>query len=100
MRPAPDTDSPSNRLRALKRRFTQQERFMAQALRDLQEQLEGFIGQTADRQDGTTEELQQATTDLSIDLTHVRMAIAGAAEELASYEDRGICRLTYQRLGA
>lgn len=94
MQPAPDTGSPADRLLALRNHFTKQERFMSHALRNLQAQLEGYHGQ------GINQELQQATTDLSIDLTHVRMAIAGADEELAIFKDLDICLISYQRLGA
>jgi hypothetical protein len=94
MQTAPSTQSAANRLRALKSRFTKQERFMSHALRDLREQLEGCNGQASkEPPKGTSKELQQATTDLSVELTHVRMAIAGADEELTS------C-ITYQHLGA
>jgi hypothetical protein len=91
MQTAPSTQSAANRLRALKSRFTKQERFMSHALR---EQLEGCNGQASkEPPKGTSKELQPATTDLSVELTHVRMAIAGADEELTSY-------ITYQHLGA
>ena len=99
---APDNLAHVDRLRALKNDYQQQERFMAAALRDLQAQLDR--GQTTSfgtvENDIDADDLREETAELSIDLSHIRMAIVGAAEELANHADDHICRVTYRRLGA
>jgi len=95
---APDNSFHVDRLRELRNEYTMQERFMAAALRDLQAQLDSH--DTLAENDTDAEELREETQELTIDLSHIRMAIVGAQEELANHADDNICRVTYRRLGA
>lgn len=100
MQQAPNTEPQKDRLRALKIRFAEQERFMASALRDLQQQLETW--QDQDNYAIAMHDLRAATYELGNDLRDVRMAIVGAAELLASHEelDHHVHPFASQCLGA
>lgn len=89
---APESTTHAERLRDLARRFRGQERWMTSALHDLQARLDhwsreaSFHQLRADACDPLLqrcEDLQNDYDELATELVHVRMAIAGADEELA-----------------
>lgn len=96
---APDNSQHAERLRELRDEYTMQERFMAAALRELQTQLDSYESLNTEN-DTDAEELREETQELTIDLSHIRMAIVGTQEELANHAEDIICRVTYRRLGA
>jgi chromosome segregation ATPase len=82
------------RLRDLMSRFQNQERFMSEALQDLQNRLEHWHREASFQQLGDApsqarsllahcSDLQSEYDELATELVHVRMAISGAGEELA-----------------
>ena len=83
---APSSDPHAHRLRALSSYFHNQERFMTNALLDLQAQLDSWQHATEHFDQQLREDLSQERDQLSIELSHVRLAIAGADEELNSHE--------------
>lgn len=93
-----DRDSHAQRLRLLMQGFRAQELSMKVALHDLQAQLEHAHRQTTmlrleSRTPGQDQmlrctELQTECEELATELVHVRLAIAGAAEELADHQGR------------
>jgi len=85
---APSSDPHAHRLRALSSYFHNQERFMTNALLDLQAQLDSWQHATEHFDQQLREDLSQERDQLSIELSHVRQAIAGANEELNSHEGR------------
>ena len=105
-----DRDPHTRRLRELMNRFHAQELSMTAALQDLHEQLEFWHREASYRQlnEGSAEPLLRRCTELqaeydllATELVHVRMAIAGAGEELLQHEVRGRSGLDSEhRLGA
>lgn len=98
MRPAPDAEPRAahrQRLCRLLQRFRSEERELAQSLRSLQAELdfwqrETAIARTIDPRDADRLAVQvgelQEVCDLTADeLAHVRLALHGAAEELATH---------------
>lgn len=102
---APESPSHRDRLRSLAADFRRQERWMTQALAELQEHLEKahrdtFVSQLdgdpgADSMVTRCQDMQLECDELATELVHVRMAIAGADEELAAH--RGIDAIPRQR---
>ena len=90
-----DRDPHGERLRDLLRRFRAEELSLMAALVDCEEQLDLVHGETGDGGNTTAPALQQrlqrgrelqAECDLiATELVHVRMAIAGARDELDQY---------------
>lgn len=88
-----------DRLRDLLQRFRVQEQLMQQALGDQQARLEDCHAEAsrarlcaahgAEALLRRCRELQAECDGLAIELVHVRLAIAGAAEELGDLERRG-----------
>ena len=103
-----DPDHHAERIRELMTRFRHQERWMTRALQDLQARLERHHREASYHRIGASPaadpllhrctELQAESDELATELVHVRMAIAGAGEELADLEGRA--PLLGQRLGA
>ncbi|MCK5944719.1 MAG: hypothetical protein KAI24_22210 [Planctomycetes bacterium] len=90
-----DPTDHETRIRNLMTRFQTQERFMAQALNDLQERLEHWHHEASylrrDDATATTDpilarcaELEEERDELATELSHVRLAICGAFEELGA----------------
>lgn len=92
---APERDGHAQRLSSLAHRFRYQERWMTAALQDLQRRLEETHRLAFGHQiSGTAQaeamvdrcsEMELQSDDLATQLVHVRMAIAGADEELATH---------------
>jgi DNA-binding FrmR family transcriptional regulator len=92
---APEPTERSLDLRRLLASFRAQELSMIAALVSLQNELEGWHRESSVRQrrgDGVVFMVQRCTDlqaecdQIAVDLTHVRMAIAGVSEELAEHE--------------
>lgn len=93
-----DADPHSARLRGLLARFEAQEQTMRAVLHDLQAELEHWHREavflrTASPAAATSllhrcADLQTECDQLAVELVHVRMAVAGAAEELAEHAGR------------
>tara|TARA_R110002072_G_scaffold291959_1_gene460329 strand:- start:27066 stop:27371 length:306 start_codon:yes stop_codon:yes gene_type:complete len=95
------TDSHSDRLRDLSNNFRSQERFMTRALLRLQEQLDAWHEANEPLDQDLFEDLCLERNELATELSHVRMAIAGAREELAHYEaPQQLHTNDYELLGA
>ncbi|MBX3463589.1 MAG: hypothetical protein KF830_10485 [Planctomycetes bacterium] len=95
-----ERDPHTTRLNDLLRRFRAQELSMAEALHDLQTELEGTQREAIFRRgDGAAaverllrrcSELQGECDLLATELVHVRLAIAGTGEELAEHHERRV----------
>ncbi|MEZ6038194.1 MAG: hypothetical protein R3F29_11975 [Planctomycetota bacterium] len=93
---APEQRVHLRRLRSLASSYRRQERWMSTALRELQQRLEEthratFVSQLdgvpeAEAMVARCQDLQLEYDELATQLVHVRMAIAGADEELESHE--------------
>jgi hypothetical protein len=105
-----DTDVHSARLRDLRNDYRNQEWFMTRALINLQTELDAWQESHEPFDQGLCDDLKTEQTQRSIELSHVRLAMAGADEELASHQRRlrmhadraldGLERENYKRLGA
>lgn len=95
MQPAPEQRLHLHRLRGLASRFRRQERGMVRELLELQRRLDqahrdSCVAQLEDSPDLATraadcQDLQLDYDELATELVHVRLAIAGADEELRGF---------------
>lgn len=81
-----DTDAHGTRLRNLRNDYHNQERFMTRALRNLQAELDGWQESHETYDEELRTDLKTEHNERSIERTHIRMAITGADEELASHQ--------------
>lgn len=105
-----DTDVHGTRLRNLRNDYHNQERFMTRALRNLQAELETWQDSHESFDAELHSDLQTEHNERSIERNHIRMAMAGADEELASHqrqqrtladsEQDSPDQQSYERLGA
>lgn len=76
----------SLRLRTLKDYFRNQERCMADALQELQQQLDSWHESNGPSDEAFRRELCEERDELHNELSHVRQAIAGTDDELIHHE--------------
>ena len=81
-----DTDEHTMRLRNLRNDYQNQERFMSRALANLQAELDAWQAgnETLDRQ--LHNDLKNEQAEQALELDHIRLALAGTSEELASHQ--------------
>ena len=104
-----DSDIHCERLRDLRNGYHNQERFMTRALINLQAELDDWQESLETFDQELRNDLKTEHAERSIERSHIRMAMAGADEELANYRrqlriqagsESGLGQSSYQRLGA
>lgn len=85
MQSAREMDSHCARLRNLRDEYENQERFMTRALNRLQAELDAWHDNMEPLDSQLHQELKNEQLEQAIELSHVRMALAGADEELAKH---------------